>query len=43
MRSKKTSGGEKYYIVKTRIVRFSFPLICSAKSGHKPLLGKQFL
>lgn len=35
----KTSCGEKYNIVKTRIVQFSFPLICSAKPGHTSLFS----
>lgn len=39
VRSNKTSCGEKYNSVKTRIVQFSFPLICSAKPGHTTLFS----
>lgn len=35
----KTSCGKKYNIVKTRIVQFSFPLICPAKPGHTSLFS----
>ena len=34
-----TSCGEKYNIVKTRIVQFSSPLINSAKPGHTSLFS----
>lgn len=34
-----TRCGEKYNIVKTRIVQFSFPLVCSAKPGHTSLFS----
>lgn len=36
-RNNKTSCGEKYNIVKTRIVQFSFPPDMSAKPGHTSL------